>query len=263
LITENKNRTISVCLSPAMLSFYNLEDKIAVVIDIFRASSSICYGIHNGATAIIPVATVDDCLSYQDKGYLLAAERNGSVVEGFDFGNSPFSYTIEKIKDKTIVLTTTNGTRSIELSSKAKRVVLGSFLNLSALCKWLIEQKESIVLVCAGWKENFSLEDALFAGAVIEQLEDDFSTHDDGAIAALDLYKYAKADLPAYLKKSSHSERLKKLKIEKDIEFCLKLDILDSIPILKDGKLVKMDQSGVQLSEVKNRSSETVKSKTG
>src|SRR5690606_58047 len=203
---------------------------IAVVIDIFRASSSICYGIHNGAEAIIPVSTINECQSFKDKGYLLAAERNGEVVEGFDFGNSPFSYTREKVQDKTIVLTTTNGTRSIQLSKDAKQVIIGSFLNLSALCKWLQSQNDSIVLVCAGWKENFSLEDTLFAGAVVERLKDSFEIHDDGAIAAMDLYQLAKADLHAYLSKSSHSERLKKLRIEKDVEFCLQLDVLDTIP---------------------------------
>src|SRR5690606_25277740 len=102
LITKNKARTISACLSPAMLPFYDLKDSIAVVIDIFRASSSICYGIHNGAEAIIPVSTTDECLAFKNDGHLLAAERNGEVVEGFDFGNSPFSYTPEKVQGKTI-----------------------------------------------------------------------------------------------------------------------------------------------------------------
>jgi len=244
-----------------MLPFYVLEDSIAVVIDIFRASSSICYGIHNGASAIIPVSTIEECQSFKDKGYLLAAERNGAVVEGFDFGNSPFSYTAEKVQGKTIVLTTTNGTHSIQLSKNAKKVIIGSFLNLSAICNWLTEQNESIVLVCAGWKENFSLEDALYAGAVVEKLQDHFSIYDDGAIASLDLYQYAKADLPRYLKKSSHSERLKKLHIEKDIAFCLKFDILNTIPVLKDGKLIKLDQSNTKPAEVEDFPSELVKSK--
>src|SRR5690606_5589350 len=158
-----------------MLPFYNLENSIAVIIDIFRATSSICYGIHNGAEAIIPVSTIDECLSFKGNGSLLAAERDGAVVEGFDFGNSPFSYTAEKVEGKTVVLTTTNGTRAIQLSKDAKQVVVGSFLNLSALCDWLIQQEDSVVLVCAGWKANFSLEDSLFAGAVVEKLQDHFS----------------------------------------------------------------------------------------
>ncbi|HUH19973.1 2-phosphosulfolactate phosphatase [Albibacterium sp.] len=240
MIKELKSRTISVCLSPAMLPLHKLDGKIAVIIDIFRASSSICYGIHNKAKAIIPVSTIEECLSHKNEEYLLAAERDGCVVEGFDFGNSPFSYTTEKIDGKTIVLTTTNGTRSIRLSMDAKEVVLGSFLNLTALCNWLTKQSESVVLVCAGWKDNFCLEDTLFAGAVVEKLQHDYEIHDDGAVASLDLYQLAKSDLGGYLKKSSHRERLKKLNIEKDVDFCLKIDLIDTIPILKDGKLIKL-----------------------
>src|SRR5690606_24631136 len=138
-----------------MLPLYHVEESIVVIIDIFRATSSICYGIHNGAKAIIPVSTVEECLSFKHHGHLLAAERNGMVVEGFDFGNSPFSYTVERVKGKTIVLTTTNGTRALKLSEEAYRVVMGSFLNLTTLCQWLLKEKKDVVLLCAGWKGNF------------------------------------------------------------------------------------------------------------
>src|SRR6201996_9087503 len=233
---------LHVCLSPALLSLYNVEEYIVVIVDIFRATSSICYGIENGAEAIIPVAEVDECLAYHDKqtGYLLAAERNGEVVEGFDFGNSPFSYTKEKVAGKTIVLTTTNGTQALHLSRKAKKVVIGSFLNLTALCDWLKTQNENILLVCAGWKNNFNLEDTLFAGAVVEQLKSATFVADDPAIAANDLYRIAKDDLNGYLKKTSHSERLKALGIEADIEFCLRVDLTTAIPVLEGDALVKL-----------------------
>lgn len=229
-------------MSPALLSSYNLEDRIVVVIDIFRASTSICYGIHNGAKSIIPVSTVEECLKYSSTGYLLAAERNGAIVEGFNFGNSPFSYTIDKVQGKTIVLTTTNGTRSIQLSKaqRANRVLVGSFLNITALCNWLKTQNQSVVLLCAGWKENFSLEDTLFAGAAVEKLKEGFLIQDDAAHAAFDLYQLAKADIGSYLKKSSHSARLEKLNIEADIKFCLEFDLVDSIPVLSGDKLIKM-----------------------
>lgn len=181
-------------------------------------------------------------MEYESSGHLLAAERNGAVVEGFNCGNSPFSYTEDKVRDKTIVLTTTNGTRSIQLSKskQAKKILIGSFLNISALCNWLKNQELSVVLVCAGWKENFSLEDTLFAGAAVEMLKDEFSVNDDSGRAAYDLYQLAKADIRSYLKKSSHSERLEKLKIEEDIKFCLQLDIIDTIPVLEGGRLVKL-----------------------
>lgn len=223
-----------------MLPLYRVEESIVVIIDIFRATSSICYGIHNGARAIIPVSTVEECRSFRQQGHLLAAERNGMVVDGFDFGNSPFSYSADKVADKTIVLTTTNGTRSIELSRQAKKVVIGSFLNLSALCNWLREQTESVLLVCAGWKGNFSLEDTLFAGAVVDRLQYDFHVEDDSAVAAMDLYLNASGDLRRYLRKSSHSERLKKLDIEEDITFCLQVDQLDTIPVLQGDALIRL-----------------------
>ncbi|MBD1363521.1 2-phosphosulfolactate phosphatase [Mucilaginibacter sp. ZT4R22] len=235
-------RGLDVCLTPALIPLYNVEDYIVVVIDIFRATSSICYGIENGAEAIIPVSEVEECAAYREKGldYLLAAERNGEVVDGFDFGNSPFSYTPEKVSGKTVVLTTTNGTHALHLSRSAKRIVIGSFLNLSALCNWLKTQNENILLVCAGWKNNFNLEDTLFAGAVIEQLKGNGYVLDDPAIAANDLFQVGKTDITKYLDKTSHGERMKKLGIEKDIAFCLQVDLTTAIPVLDGDRLVKL-----------------------
>ena len=122
-------RKIEVCFTPALLPLYDISNSIVVVIDVFRATSSICYGIENGVEAIIPVATVEDCLRHDGNGYLLAAERDGKVVDGFDFGNSPFAYAEDKVKGKTVVLTTTNGTFAIDESKKtAHQVIIGSFL---------------------------------------------------------------------------------------------------------------------------------------
>jgi 2-phosphosulfolactate phosphatase len=241
--TQNSTaRAAHVCLTPALLPLYNVADYIVVVIDIFRATSSICYGIENGAEAIIPVSQVEECSAYREKGldYLLAAERDGKVVDGFDFGNSPFSYTAEKVAGKTVVLTTTNGTHALHLSRSAKRIVIGSFLNLTALSNWLKSQYENVLLVCSGWKNNFNLEDTLFAGALIEQLKTEGFELDDAAIAANDLFQIGKGDINEYLKKTSHSERLKKLGIEKDIEFCLQIDVTTAIPVLEGERLVKL-----------------------
>src|ERR1700761_6300738 len=150
---------LEVCLTPALIPLYKVEDYIVVIIDIFRATTSISYGIENGAEAIIPVSQVEECSAYREKGldYLLAAERNGEVVAGFDFGNSPFSYTKEKVAGKTVVLTTTNGTHALHLSRNAKKIVIGSFLNLTSICTWLKDQQDDVLLVCAGWKNNFNL----------------------------------------------------------------------------------------------------------
>ncbi|MFN0255791.1 2-phosphosulfolactate phosphatase [Pedobacter ureilyticus] len=232
---------IEVCLTPALLDLYAIENSIVVVIDILRATSSITYGIENGAEAIIPVMNVEDCLNYADKGYLLAAERNGEVVEGYDFGNSPFSYTKEKVAGKTIVLTTTNGTKAMHLAQeRAYQVIVGSFLNLSSVCDYLKKQNRDVLLLCAGWKDNFNLEDTLFAGAVVEQLQADFTVGDDSSVAALDMYQLAKGDLREYLKKSSHNHRLVKLNIEEDVQFCLRLNVCNTIPVLEGEYLVAL-----------------------
>ena len=234
-------RRLEVCLTPALLDLYAIEDSIVVVIDILRATSSIVYGIENGATAIIPVAQVEDCLNYSNHGYLLAAERNGEVVQGYDFGNSPFSYTKEKVGGKTVVLTTTNGTKALHLArARAHQVVIGSFLNLKSLCDWLKLQNKNVLLLCAGWKDNFNLEDTLFAGAVVAELRKEFTHFDDSSVAAEDLFQLAKNDLRAYINKSSHSHRLAALNIEEDVKFCLQLNICTAIPVLQGETLIAL-----------------------
>lgn len=238
-------KRIEVCLTPALLHLYDISDSIVVVIDILRATSSMVYGIDNGATAIIPVSHVEDCLKYSGHGFLLAAERDGEVVKGYDFGNSPFSYSKEKVEGKTIVLTTTNGTKALHMASEnAARVVVGSFLNLKALCAWLAGQNKSILLLCAGWKDQFNLEDTLFAGAVVSELRKDFTHFDDSSVAAEDLYQLAKDNLRAYLHKSSHSHRLAQLNIEEDVKFCLQINICEAIPVLVGNALIKLEDSG-------------------
>lgn len=234
------SRKLEVCLSPALIAHYQTEGRIVVVIDIFRATSSICYGFENGALEIIPVASVDECKSYADKGYLLAAERNGEVVEGFDFGNSPFSYTKEKVSGKKIVLTTTNGTHAINEAKGADKIVVGSFLNLESLSNWLRLQSQDVLLLCSGWKMKFNLEDTLFAGALVKNIKSDFSKLCDAAVASEDLYEKAQGNLREYLYKSSHSQRLKELNIEEDIRFCLNHNICKVIPILDGNRLISM-----------------------
>lgn len=234
-------RSIEVCLTPALIDLYPIENSIVVVIDILRATSSMVYGIDNGAEAIIPVSQVEDCLKYKDNGYLLAAERNGEVVSGYNFGNSPFSYTREKVSGKTVVLTTTNGTKALHLARiRAKQVVVGSFLNIQVLCDWLRSKDKNVLLLCAGWKDQFNLEDTLFAGAVVEELRESFDLFDDAGVMAEDLYKLAKTDLRGYIGKSSHSHRLAALNIEEDVKFCLQLNICNSIPVLVDDALVRL-----------------------
>jgi 2-phosphosulfolactate phosphatase len=236
---------ISVCYSPAAYSLFAEPDQVVVVVDILRATSAMVTAFYHGVDNIIPVATVEEARDYKAKGYLAAAERDGMVLEGFEIGNSPFCYMGEEVKNKTIVITTTNGTKAINVAKKeADTILIGSFLNLNYLAEHLNELQKNVLVLCAGWKDKFNLEDTLFAGALSEVLIDKFNYQSDcdSAIAGMHLYKLAKNDLNKFLENSSHRKRLKKLELEQDIEYCLTLDICPVIPYLQHNKLKKLKQ---------------------
>lgn len=233
---------IDACFSPYLYPVYKDDKSIVVIIDVLRATSAICTAFENGAEKIIPVASLEEAKAYKEKGYLVGAERNGLPVEGFDFGNSPYHYIGDHVKGKTIVLTTTNGTQAIEVSKQAYKVVIGSFLNLDALCEWLMNEKRSILLLCSGWKNKFNLEDAVFAGAVCDQISNRSAEYEfgDAGLALKYLYHQAKRNPNKFLNYSSHKERLARLNLKKDIKLCLTPNQTRIIPVYKDGALVKM-----------------------
>ena len=233
---------IEVCYTPQAYNLFHKDEAIVVVIDIFRATSAIVTAFYNGVSKMIPVATVEEAKEYQRNGFLAAAERNGEMIEGFELGNSPFGYMNNKVKGKTIAISTTNGTQAIEASRKATKVLVGSFLNLDVLCEYLASQKKDVILVCAGWKNKFNLEDTIFAGAVVEKLtsESGFEITCDSAIASKHLYNLAKNDLFGFLGNSSHRNRLAKLDLERDIKYCLTPNQCPVIPVLEGKYLVKM-----------------------
>jgi 2-phosphosulfolactate phosphatase len=169
-------------------------------------------------------------------GYITSGERNGEKVEGFDKGNSPFEY-MDEIRGKKIAFTTTNGTQAISRSVGARDVVIGAFLNLSAVAKYLVEGPDNVLVVCAGWKGKFNLEDTLFAGALVSKLNGLIEPDCDSALAARHLYDIAKADVEGFLRQASHIKRLNRLGIHEDILFCLTEDKYNVIPRLKDGIL--------------------------
>ncbi|MCB0481800.1 MAG: 2-phosphosulfolactate phosphatase [Flavobacteriales bacterium] len=231
---------IEVCFTPEQFSFYENDDAVAVVIDVFRATSAMCVAFDNGMKEIIPVERVEEAIDYKKKGYLVAAERKGEVVEGFNLGNSPFHYMNSDFVGQTLVITTTNGTRAIKTAGKRNEVVIGSFLNLEAVCTYLKEQNKDVILVCAGWKGRFNLEDSLFAGAVVSKLMGFgfFPEMSDSSIACKHFYEMASGDLCGFLANSSHRRRLGTLNLDKDIEYCLQESVLNVLPILKNGRLV-------------------------
>ncbi len=231
-------RTVEVCLSPALMPCYNLQGKTAVVIDVLRATSAMAAALANGVTAIRPVATVEECREWVAKGYIGAAEREGQVVAGFEIGNSPLAFIKAGYRDQHVALTTTNGTKAMHLANAAAEIIAGAFVNLEAIVKYLNKGNRSVVLVCAGWKDNFNLEDTLFAGAVVHALSADFQYADDASLVALDLYRQHGSNLMGCIAHSSHFKRLARLGIEDDIRFCMQTNQFDLVPVLKDGLLI-------------------------
>lgn len=234
--------SLHTCLSPALLHLYDVNNSIVVIIDILRATSTIAAALKNGARCVIPVDSVTRCieLGKQIEG-ITAGERDGKVAEGLVYGNSPFEYPKEFIENKTLVLTTTNGTRLLQmaLDKNAQEIITGAFSNLTAVCEHLIEMKQNVILGCAAWKDRVNMEDTLFAGAVIQKVREHFSINCDSSHMAETLYKKADKNLFDFMKKNdaSHYHRLMGFGLENDIRYCLTPDLANVLPVYRDGKL--------------------------
>ena len=239
---EDKRTRIEVCYTPGEYNYFKDEFEIVVVIDVLRATTAICVAFEYGIKSIIPVPTLEDALEYKKKGFLVGAERKGQIVEGFDFGNSPYSYMKDEFKGKDVVLTTTNGTKSIAAAKDAETLVIGALVNLDVLTTWLIKQNKNTLCLCSGWQDKFNLEDTICAGAISEALINTgkFTSIEDSSIAAKYLYLSAKDNYMGYLKSRSHRRRLRNLNLNEDIKYCLTPNKTKVIPILKDGKLIKL-----------------------
>ncbi|MEO5599830.1 MAG: 2-phosphosulfolactate phosphatase [Cyclobacteriaceae bacterium] len=229
--------SIDVCLSPDLMHLYEVQDQTIVVVDILRATSCMTTAFAHGIESITPFAHLAECLAYKSKGYYTAGERDGKKVDGFDFGNSPFEYMNGVLKGKKLAFTTTNGTGAIVKAAGAREIVIGSFLNLSAVAQYLRQTNNNILIVCSGWKGKVNLEDTLFAGAVVDSLKDDFGYDCDAPLIAQRLYEEGRHNLSAFLENSSHIKRLHRLNIHKDIDFCLTKDQYQIVPFVKDNIL--------------------------
>lgn len=231
-------KTIETCLSPELIKLYDLNEKTVVIIDVFRATSVMVTALSQGVKEIMPFGEVEDCRSMKGQGYMIAGERGGAQIEGFDLGNSPLAYLDQMHRNKKLAMTTTNGTLALKKSMGASEIVIGAFLNLSSLVEWLIKNDRSVILHCAGWKGMINFEDTLFAGAVVDQLSDRMNPCDASMMAA-DLYSDKKDGILEFLLSSSHAQRLKKINedIVGDIEHCCKVDLYNHVPVYKDGFL--------------------------
>jgi len=239
--SSGNSRKVEVILSPALFpAYFERTDCTVVVIDVFRATSAICAAFESGVKGVIPVANLDAAIKYKSEGYLVGAERNAKVVEGFDFGNSPLGFKDGKFKGETIVLTTTNGTKAVDIAKSASNVIIGSFANLSAICDYIEKVDKDVFLFCAGWKDRFNLEDTLFAGAVAKKITQNlrFQNISDSTIAAINMYDSAKGDMYGFLGASSHRKRLSRLNMEEDVIYCLSIDQTNIVPVLKGDVIV-------------------------
>ena len=231
-------------LSPALLHLYDVSSSIVVIIDVLRATSTIATALYNGAKNIIPVDSVAECIRIgrQIEG-ITAGERDGQIAEGLKHGNSPFEYPNSFIGGKTLVLTTTNGTKLLHMALEkgAKGVITGSFVNLSAVCDYLISKNKNVILGCAAWKDRVNIEDTLFAGAVINRIKSHFNINCDASQMAETMYMDAKEDLYEFmkLKNASHYHRLTNFGLEKDIRYCLTEDLANVLCVYENGILVK------------------------
>lgn len=234
--------SLHTSLSPALLHLYDLSNTTVVVIDVLRATSTIATALYNGAKSVIPVDSVPRCIELGCRpDSITAGERDGKIAEGLQHGNSPFEYPPAFIAGKTLVLTTTNGTMLLHkaLEQGAGQIVTGAFANLSAVCDYLVKERQPVLLACAAWKGRVNMEDTLFAGAVISRVQEHFSINCDSSRIAEVLYQQGKADLFEFMKMqhASHYYRLMGFGLEKDIRYCLTPDLANVLPVYREGTL--------------------------
>jgi 2-phosphosulfolactate phosphatase len=241
-MTVEQKPSLYTSLSPALLHLYDLSNSIVVIIDVFRATSTIASALYNGARCVIPVDSVPKAIEMsRSLEGIAAGERDGQIAAGLEHGNSPLEYSRDFIENRILVLTTTNGTRLLQmaLEKNADTIIAGSFPNLSAVSNYLVQEKKNVVLGCAGWKDRFNLEDTLFAGAVINRVKEHFTIHCDSSLMAEDLYCKHKDDIHGFAPKLTHYHRLvERFGLIEDIRYCLTPDLANVLPLYRDGKLV-------------------------
>lgn len=237
--TKTNMKRIETCLSPELLHLYNLHGKNILIVDIFRATTSMITALANDVISITPFKSLEECEAMKQKDYIIAGERDGKKVESFDLGNSPLSYLNHTFSKRKIAMTTTNGTLAIEAVKEiANRVIIGAFINFNATIEYLKNQEEDLVILCAGWKGKFNLEDSLYAGAIAYFLSKEYFTDCDGTLAMKNLFQFNQNNIKAFLANASHNKRLQNQNIEADIDFCLSYDIYDVVGLVKDGEII-------------------------
>lgn len=234
---------IEVIFTPALYPYRTMNGgHITVVNDILRATTSICTALRNGVKALIPVSTIEEARKYKQRGFLVAGERIEQTFEFADWGNSALEFTKERVEGKEIVHSTTNGTIAIALAKQSKpyQILIGAFCNLSTLSDYLLHMERDVQILCSGWKNTFSLEDAVYSGALTDRLihTGKFEARNDSAQCALELWNAAKNDLRQYMEKASHIHRLRKYGMDDVFDYTFELDTCNVVPLYRDEKII-------------------------
>ncbi len=245
---------VEVFLTASSATEEDLKGKSVIVVDVLRACSTIVTALNHGARAVIPVADMAEASRISahmgTTTSLLGGERGGTKIEGYALGNSPEEYAPEAVQGKTVVLTTSNGTRAVTQARGAAEIAIGCFLNVSKVIEFAWKAEHDVVLLCAGSDDRVSLEDILCAGLILNQLWAD--THhrerSDAAHIALSLYAYDKDDLTNALTRSNHAQRLIELGFEEDVRYCARVDALPLLPVYRDSRLVLQNPADAAVS---------------
>ncbi|WP_294373869.1 2-phosphosulfolactate phosphatase family protein [uncultured Clostridium sp.] len=231
---------IDIIISADDIIDSKLENKIAVVIDMFRATSVIVTALNNGCKEVIPFLTIDETLEMAGKlnreEYILGGERRAVKIEGFDLSNSPLEYTRDVVEGKSVLMTTTNGTRTLTKSNNADRVIIAAMINAKAVAEKLLEINKDVVIINAGTNGNFSMDDYICSGYIINEMlkkENNIDLTDISKTANM-IYESNK-DIISYVKEATHYSVMKSLKLDNDIEYCIEKSIFNNVPEYKDG----------------------------
>lgn len=247
---------INICTSPLLYSSYieDFKDSVVIVVDVFRATTTMCVALANGARSIIPVATLEEARSYKQKGYLVGGERDVKKFDFADFGNSPSEYGRKAVEGKDIVLSTTNGTRTIEAVTNCNSLIIGAFSNLSAVADYCIFRKKDVLVLCAGWKNTVNIEDTLFGGALAYILsEAGYDVSYDPSQIALSMWKEAEYDIWKYIRRSEHFKRLEAHNLLDEARFCLEPNTTSVLPlyIQPENKIVDISKNNTHDSSLR------------
>jgi 2-phosphosulfolactate phosphatase len=220
-----------------------LEHPIFVVVDVLRATSTIVTAFMNGCKAILPVAEVEEAFRQaktHPAGTLIGGERGGLAVEGFDLGNSPREYSASRVKGKTVIFTTTNGSRAFRSLPEGTLGVVGSFLNLGAVCRYCTQEGRDISIVTSGQEGEFSLEDTVCAGGIIQSVHKHVRSKadiTDRARASEILFDYFCGGFLEMLRSTTRGRYLMEIGLEEDLQCCAQVDATEVVPIYRDGRI--------------------------